>query len=72
MVIYMKNENININENPILSGIPVEFESDEPWRKTRLSCSGAGRLEKNFDQKHLSFIYKFISEDISKNPDQEN
>lgn len=57
----MKNENININENPNLAGIPVEFESDEPWRKTRLSCSGAGRVEKNFDIKHLEFMAKFTS-----------
>jgi len=51
----MNNENVN----PALSGIPVEFESDEPWRKTRLSCSGAGRVEKNFDRKHLNFIAKY-------------
>jgi len=55
----MKNENININENPNLSGIPVEFESEEEWRKTRLSCSGAGRVEKNFDSKHLNFLFKY-------------
>jgi len=53
----MKNE--NINENPNLAGIPVDFESDEPWRKTRLSCSGAGRLEKNFDIKHLTHMAKY-------------
>lgn len=56
----MKNQCLNINDmNPYLSGIPVEFESDEPWRKTRLSCSGAGRVEKNFDIKHLNFMAKF-------------
>lgn len=57
----MKTENDNINENPALAGIPVEFESDEPWRKTRYSCSGAGRLEKNFDIKHLEFMAGFTS-----------
>lgn len=55
----MKNGNININENPYLAGIPVEFESNEPWRKKRLSCSGAGRVEKNFDLKHLNHMAKY-------------
>ncbi len=64
----MKNENVNINDNPILSGIPVEFESDEPWRKVRFSCSGAGRIEKNFDLKHLKFMIK----DKDDNSDYEN
>ncbi len=53
----MKNE--NINENPILSGIPVEFECDEPWRKKRLSCSGAGIVEKNFDRRHFEHMTKY-------------
>lgn len=57
----MKTENTYITENPVFERIPVEFESDEPWRKTRLSCSGAGRLEKNFDLKHLEFMAKFTS-----------
>ncbi len=57
----MKTENNNINDNPFLEGIPVEFESSEPWRKTRYSCSGAGRLEKNFDQKHLEFMAHFTA-----------
>lgn len=64
----MKNENTNISENPILAGIPVEFESDESWRKTRLSCSGAGRVEKNFDAKHLQFMFKYNN----INSDEEN
>jgi hypothetical protein len=55
----MKNENIAINEHPYLQGIPVEFESDDPWRKKRLSCSGAGRVEKNFDLEHLNYMAKF-------------
>lgn len=63
----MKNEETNINENPILSGIPVEFESDESWRKTRLSCSGAGRVEKNFDRKHLNFIFESMFNNKSDN-----
>jgi hypothetical protein len=66
MVIIMKEKNININMNPILAGIPVEFESDEPWRKTRLSCSGAGRVEKNFDRKHLEFMFKFKNQDADE------
>ena len=59
----MKNENTGINENPLLAGIPVAFESDEPWRKTRYSCSGAGRVEKNFDEKHLNFMFKYLNAD---------
>ena len=58
----MKTENTYITENPVFERIPVEFESGEPWRKTRLSCSGAGRLEKNFDLKHLEFMAKFTSQ----------
>lgn len=57
----MKTDNNIINENPFFERIPVEFESDEPWRKTRLSCSGAGRLEKNFDLEHLEYMAKFTS-----------
>ena len=72
MVNIMKNEDTEINENPVLSGIPVEFESDEPWRKIRLSCSGAGRVEKNFDSKHLSFIFKSMLKDKSENSDHED
>lgn len=59
----MKNENVNINENPILSGIPVEFECDEPWRKQRLSCSGAGRVEKNFDRENLEYMLRYYCRD---------
>ena len=64
----MKEENCYINDNPILAGIPVEFESYEPWRKVRLSCSGAGRVEKNFDKKHLEFMFRYNS----KSFDEEN
>lgn len=66
----MNEDNIDINDNPILSGIPVEFESDEPWRKTRLSCSGAGRVEKNFDRRHLEFMLKFTVKDNDENTDR--
>jgi hypothetical protein len=62
----MGKENININEDSILSGIPVDFESDEPWRKSRFSCSGSGRIDKNFDLKNFAFMLK----DISENEDQ--
>jgi len=53
----MKEENVNINENnPLLSGIPVEIESEEHWRKVTYTCTGSGRFEKNFDLKHLKFM----------------
>jgi hypothetical protein len=50
-----KQEN---NDNSILPGIPVDFESDEPWRKSKLTCSGSGRIDKNFDLKNLSFLLR--------------
>lgn len=46
----------NENPNPILAGIPVELEVKEEWRKVRYSCSGAGRIEKNFDIWHLTYM----------------
>lgn len=50
------NENINEDMNPYVKGIPVEMELKEEWRKVRLSCSGAGRIEKKFDVWDPSFI----------------
>lgn len=49
-----ENEDIN----PLLEGIPVEVENKEPWRKTRYSCSGSGRLGGNFDLKHLTIVVR--------------
>ncbi len=56
-------EKENINEDSIFSGIPVDFESDEPWRKSKYSCSGSGRIDKNFDLKNLSFLIKNRNDD---------
>lgn len=52
----MKNTELNINGNPILSGVPVEPEYEEPWRKVCYTCTGSGRFEKKFDLRHLNFI----------------
>ncbi len=57
-------EKENINEDSMFSGIPVDYESDEPWRKSKYSCSGSGRIDRNFDLKNLSFFIKNNS-DIS-------
>ena len=57
----MENEKIveltNTDEdiNPLLAGIPVEVENNDPWRKAHYSCSGAGRIESKFDIWHLTF-----------------
>ena len=56
-------EKENINEDSFLSGIPVDYISDEPWRKSKYSCSGSGRIDKNFDLKNLSFLIKNRNED---------
>lgn len=48
----------NSSWNSIVAGIPVEPELTEPWRKKRFSCSGNGRIEKNFDFKYLDFLAK--------------
>jgi hypothetical protein len=47
------NEN-NIHEDllEMFPGLMIEPEQ-ESWRKARYSCSGSGRLEKNFDMKLL-------------------
>lgn len=57
-------ENINNEEkkdielNTPLAGLPLEPDLNEPWRKKRFSCSGNGRIEKNFDFKYLDFLAK--------------
>lgn len=58
----MEKENLtkpadeNENINPLLAGIPVELEIKDEWRKVHYSCSGAGRIEKNFDIWHLTYM----------------
>ena len=44
----------------VLPGIPLEPDMGESWRKNRLSCSGSGRIERNFDLAYLDSlkIYK--------------
>ncbi len=52
----MKTENNekNINEDlrEMFPGLIIEPE-EESWRKACYSCSGTGRLEKNFDMRFL-------------------
>ena len=50
--------NADIELNTPLAGIPTTPELNEPWRKKRYSCSGNGRIEKNFDFKYLDFLEK--------------
>ena len=56
----MKEKIVEINEydtTELLSGIPIEIEGNEPWRKPGFSCSGTGRLEKKFDLKHIDPLF---------------
>ncbi|HPS57864.1 MAG TPA: hypothetical protein PK514_07130 [Spirochaetota bacterium] len=52
----MKTENRDVNINgdlrEMFPGLLVEPEN-ESWRKACYSCSGTGRLEKNFDMRYL-------------------
>jgi hypothetical protein len=52
------DEKPDIETNTPFAGIPIEPELNEPWRKKRFSCSGSGRIEKNFDFKYLEFLEK--------------
>ncbi len=36
--------------------IPVEPDTNEPWRKNHLSCSGSGRIARNFDLKYIESL----------------
>lgn len=36
--------------------IPDEPDTNEPWRKNHLSCSGSGRIDRNFDLKYIEFL----------------
>lgn len=60
----MKTENTkNINEDllEMFPGLPVEPEYNEPWRKARYSCSGAGRIEKKFDLLSMKTVYEGLA-----------
>lgn len=47
-----KDNNINEHLREMFPGLIVEPEH-ESWRKACHSCSGSGRLEKNFDMRSL-------------------
>jgi hypothetical protein len=36
--------------------IPVEPDTNEPWRKNHLSCSGSGRISRNFDLRYIESL----------------
>lgn len=36
--------------------IPVEPDMNEPFRKNHLSCSGSGRISRNFDLKYIESL----------------
>ncbi|TFH42466.1 MAG: hypothetical protein E4G96_03405 [Chrysiogenales bacterium] len=51
----------DVNDDPgipgsFLVGIPVEPDVSESWGKNRLSCSGSGKIGRNFDLKYLDFL----------------
>ena len=45
-----------MNDHGSPAGVPIVPGVDEPWRKNHLSCSGSGRIERNFDLKYLESL----------------
>ena len=60
-MITEKINNINEGLLDMLPGLPVEQEYEEPWRKARCSCSGAGRIESKFDLLQMKTVYEGLA-----------